>query len=316
MGGCDDAAVPDIPSSHRSTTPPRPRDEPLGGLFAEPPRLFVCTPSKLGSYADCPRRYRFSYVDRPRPQKGPPWAHNALGASVHNALRSWFDLPMDRRNPESAASLLKAGWITDGYRDSDQQRLAYRTALGWLETYLAPLDPADDPVGVERTVATTTATLSIQGRADRIDERVSPDGRRELVIVDYKTGRSGLDSDDARGSQALALYAVAAARTFRKPCRRVELHHLPSGTIAAHEHTDASLERHVQRAEQTAADIVAAEQALAAGADPDEAFPAVPGTLCGWCDYRRNCPQGAAVPARQPWDAVERTISPAPDTAD
>src|SRR5215207_504879 len=62
------------------------------GLFEEPTRLFVCTPSRLGSYEDCPRRYRYTYIDRPTPQRGPPWAHNSLGASVHTALRAWFDL--------------------------------------------------------------------------------------------------------------------------------------------------------------------------------------------------------------------------------
>jgi len=81
------------------------------------------------------------------------------------------------------------------------------------------------------------------------------------VIVDYKTGRHGLDADDARGSQALALYAYAAQRVFRRPCHRVELHHLPSGTVAAHEHTDESLNRQVARAEDTARDIIAAEKA-------------------------------------------------------
>ena len=45
--------------------------------------MFVCTPSKLAAYEDCPRRYRFTYVDRPTPQKGPPWAHNSFGAAVH-----------------------------------------------------------------------------------------------------------------------------------------------------------------------------------------------------------------------------------------
>ncbi|WP_344171375.1 PD-(D/E)XK nuclease family protein [Pilimelia columellifera] len=278
-------------------------------MFGEPRRLFVCTPSKLSAYTDCPRRYRFSYVDRPRPVKGPPWAHNSLGASVHNALRSWFDLPPGRRIPEAAATLLKAGWITDGYRDAAQQRLAFRTALDWLESYVARLDPAAEPVGVERTVATTTATLSVQGRADRIDERVGPDGRPEVVVVDYKTGRTGLDADDARGSQALALYAVAASRTFRKPCRRVELHHLPTATIAAHEHTVESLERQVRRAEQTAADIVAAERSVAGGDDPDQVFPPSPGSLCGWCDYRRHCPEGSATPGQEPWAAVERALT-------
>ncbi|WP_189114456.1 RecB family exonuclease [Pilimelia terevasa] len=276
-----------------------------------PEKLFVCTPSKLGAYTDCPRRYRFTYVDRPRPAKGPPWAHTSLGASVHLALRAWYDVPPGRRAPEAMAALLKAGWVTEGYRDAAQERAAYRMALGWLEGYAAGLDPAQDPVGVERTVATTTATLSVQGRADRIDERAGPDGP-ELVVVDYKTGRTGLDADDARGSTALALYAVAARRTLRRPCTRVELHHLPTGTVAAHTHTDESLARHVRRAEETAADIVAAERAVGGGTDPDEAFPATPGTLCRWCDYRRHCPAGAATPGGEPWEAVERVLREQP----
>ncbi|MBV9293834.1 MAG: recombinase RecB, partial [Frankiales bacterium] len=39
-----------------------------------PARLFSCTPSRLATWQDCPRRYRFTYVDRPAPPKGPPWA--------------------------------------------------------------------------------------------------------------------------------------------------------------------------------------------------------------------------------------------------
>ncbi|WP_189170253.1 RecB family exonuclease [Pilimelia anulata] len=277
-----------------------------------PEKLFVCTPSKLGAYTDCPRRYRYTYVDRPRPPKGPPWAHTSLGASVHLALRSWYDLPREQRAPAAMARLLRAGWVTEGYRDAEQERAAYRMALGWLEGYAAGLDPDHDPAGLERTVATTTATLSVQGRADRIDERTGPDGDPELVIVDYKTGRTGLDADDARGSAALALYAIAARRTLRRPCAAVELHHLPTGTVAAHRHTEESLARHVRRAEETAADIVAAERAIDNGTDPDLAFPAAPGALCRWCDYRRCCPAGAETPGGEPWEAVERALRDQP----
>ncbi|WUP48114.1 PD-(D/E)XK nuclease family protein [Micromonospora globbae] len=285
---------------------PRPREGQAEQLGFEgmPERLFVCTPSKLGTYADCPRRYRYSYVDRPAPPKGPPWAHNSLGASVHTALRNWYDLPHERRRPEALAVLLRGTWVREGYRDEEQERAAYRRALGWLEAYVETLEPEVDPLGVERVVAVKTAVLAFNGRADRIDSRPGPDGP-ELVIVDYKTGRTGLDADDARGSQALALYAYAAERTFRRPCRRVELHHLPTGTVAAHEHTSESLARQVSRAEETARDIMAAERAVAAGADPDEAFPTTPSPRCGWCDYRRTCPVGAQTPGKEPWAAVE-----------
>jgi putative RecB family exonuclease len=268
------------------------------GFAGMPERLFVCTPSKLGAYADCPRRYRYSYVDRPTPPKGPPWAHNSMGASVHTALKNWFALPSERRAPGALPTLLKSTWVREGYRDVEQERAIYQRALEWLESYVATLDPAEEPLGVERVVATKTSILALNGRADRIDAAGD-----EAVIVDYKTGRSGLDADDARGSQALALYAFAAYKVFRRPCRRVELHHLPTGTVAAHEHTPESLERHVRRAEETAADIMAAEKAVAGGADPDVEFPVNPSSLCGWCDFRKVCPAGVA--GKEPWTAVE-----------
>ena len=274
------------------------------GFDGMPERLFVCTPSKLGAYVDCPRRYRYAYVDRPTPPKGPPWAHNSLGASVHTALKNWFGLPADRRVPEAVPGLLKATWVREGYRDVEQERAVYRRALDWLDTYVATLDGSDEPLGVERVVATKTSVLALNGRADRIDARIGDDGP-EAVIVDYKTGRSGLDADDARGSMALALYAYAAERVFRRPCRRVELHHLPTRTVAVHEHTAESLARQVRRAEETATDIMAAEKAVAAGADPEAAFPVNPGSLCGWCDFRKVCPAGAEATAKEPWAAVE-----------
>lgn len=265
-----------------------------------PVQLVAASPSKLSAYEDCPRRYRYAYLDRPAPPKGPPWAHNSLGASLHTALRNWYELPGGERRPEAAATLLRAGWVREGYRDLDQERQVWRRALGWLESYLSSSDLPAEPLGVERVVAARTSVMAFSGRADRIDSR--PGG--ELAVVDYKTGRGPLTTDDARGSAALALYAFAARRVFRRPCRRVELHHLPSGTVAAAELSEESVDRQVRRAEATATDIRAAQQAMAGGADPDSAFPASPGPKCGWCDYRRSCPAGQEVPAKDPWVAV------------
>ena len=119
------------------------------GLFEEPVRLFVCTPSRLAAYEDCPRRYRFTYLDRPTPQKGPPWAHNSLGASVHTALRSWYDTPPARRRPEVMGTLLRATWVREGYQDETQEREAYQRALDWLHTYVESM-PADlEPIALE-----------------------------------------------------------------------------------------------------------------------------------------------------------------------
>ncbi len=214
------------------------------GFEGMPRRLYPCTPTRLSAWLDCPRRYRMSYLDRPPPPKGPPWAHNSLGASIHNALAGWWRLPLAQRTVAAAGTLVDRG---------------------------------------------------------------SGEGT-ELVVVDYKTGRHLLTTDDARSSMALALYALAAGRVLRRPCHRVELHHLPTGEILAWSHTDDSLARHLGRAEDIAEECAAADERMRDGLPADrydEVFPPRPGPSCGWCDYRRHCPEGIeASPPRRPWDGL------------
>ena len=281
----------------------------FGGM---PQKLYACTPTRLTSWLDCPRRYRMTYLDRPPPPKGAPWAHNSVGASVHNALAGWWRLPLAGRTVTAAGDLLQAGWISQGFADERQSARQRARARAMVESYVATLDPADEPLGVERTVATRTDRIAVSGRIDRLDERLAAqaDGERgtELVVVDYKTGRHLLSTDDARSSLALALYAVAAARSLRRTCHRVELHHLPSGSVLSWEHTDGTLARQVGRAEDIAAECAGADEAYRGGLAParyDEVFPPRPGPGCGWCDYRQHCAEGAAAsPARLPWDGI------------
>ena len=272
-----------------------------GLLDGMPTRLYPCTPTRLLTWLDCPRRYRFAYLDRPAPPKGPPWAHTGLGTSVHTALASWWRLPLRERAPERGAGLVREGWVREGYRDEAQSREVRERAAAWVRSYLADVDPRAEPLGVERTVSAPTATLVLSGRVDRIDER--PDGT--VVVVDYKTGRRPPSDDDARGSLALGVYAVAAARTLRRPCAVVELHHLPTGTVAAASHGPDGLARKVAEAESIAREARAADEAYARGDITEETFPARPSSMCSWCDFRSVCPQGrAAAPQRDPWDAV------------
>lgn len=262
-----------------------------------PRKLVRVTPAKLASWTDCPRRYRMTYLDRPAPSRGAPWAHATLGAVVHNALRAFFDVPVAKRTPEAAAALVVGNWRDEGFADPKQAAEYRERAQDWVSGYIAGIDASVDPIGVERWVSAPAGTIIAEGRVDRIDVR---DG--ELVIVDYKTGRHALTTDDARGSQALAMYAVAARRTLRKPCHRVELHHLPSGTVAVWDHTDQTLQRHVQRAEEAAADLTVAAERLADGAGADEVFPPSVGYHCSWCDFRKHCPEGqASSPELDPW---------------
>jgi RecB family exonuclease len=230
-----------------------------------------------------------TYLDRPPKPSGPPWAHNSFGASLHAALAAWWRLAPVERTINAAGELLEQLWSPLGFRDAAHATQWRARARSLVQAYVARLDPRVEPVGVERTFAAKTATLALSGRVDRLDDR---DG--DLVIVDYKAGRQPPIMHDVRGSIALALYAIAVSRTLRRPCHAVELHHLPTGSVVAYEHTDESLDRQLRRAED-----IAAEAAEAA------AFPPRPGAQCGWCSWRAHCPEGqAAAPAREPWDGL------------
>ena len=286
-----------------------------------PTRLFSCTPTKLVTWSDCPRRFRFTYLDRK--SKGAPWAHNSVGASVHNALRDWYVAEPQARTLDFAVERVEKGWINEGFRDGVQSREWRAKAADMTVDYLREQDVQAEPAGVERTVSTATHGMALSGRVDRIDLRESADGGDELVIVDYKTGRRALDDNDARTSLALAIYVVAAAKTLRRRARRVELHHLPTKSVAAFEHSPQTLERHLGRAQEIADEAAAATEiwktrlsALASDAADgdasaisaiDEVFPANTGTMCSWCDYRRWCPSGQdASEELQPWDGLAR----------
>ena len=318
------------------------------GFEGMPRRLYSCTPTRLTTWLDCPRRYRMTYLDRPPPPKGPPWAHNSVGASVHNALAGWWRLPRSQRTVAAAGDLLDRGWLTDGFADDAQLAAQRRRWRPLVESYVARLDPDNEPLGVERTVATRTDLIAVSGRIDRLDDRLPVPAARTgpddaelgaagsgpddaelgaagldeaetggqpggLVVVDYKTGRHLLTVDDARSSLPLALYALAAARVMRRPCLRVELHHLPTGRVLAWEHTPQSLDRQLHRAEDIAAECATADDRYRdpAGGRGDATFPPQPGPRCGWCDYRAHCPEGsAAASGRRPWDGLDLEVAP------
>lgn len=187
------------------------------------------------------------------------------------------------------------------FRDESQSQRALIEVQTWVRNYLEKHDSQDEVLGVERTVSTKTEHLTISGRIDRIDRR---DG--EVVVVDYKTGRGELTDDDARTSMTLAIYADSIHRSMRQECYRVELHHLPTSTVASHRHSPESLARHLGRADAIGVEISQAQHLVTEGGDPEHHFPAQPGPLCGWCDYWSICEVGrAATTQREPWAGVD-----------
>lgn len=260
-----------------------------------PEPLYAASPSRLLAWLDCPRRYRMQYLDRPRPEPRGRRAHTSMGIAVHNALRDWWDLPLEKRTPSAGAELVSGSWIDVGFRDREQSTRWLARAREQVREYLTGIDPTRQPRGIERTVSMKTGRLGLSGRVDRLDDR---DG--ELVVVDYKTSREAPTAEDARTSLPLALYAAAVWKMFRHRCLAVELHHVPSGEVVRHDHTPESLTRKVDEAVSIARDAQAADRDHEIHGAESDSFPPRVSALCRWCDFRAYCREGQAVGPEQP----------------
>ncbi len=125
------------------------------------------------------------------------------------------------------------------------------------------------------------------GRPDRRPRRRA--GRRRLQDRPPRTRR-----------RRRARFAGARAVRPRRPAHPAPALHDGRAAPPAHrhrvarfEHTEASLERHLDRAESTAEDIVTATDTLAAGADADDVFPPAPSTPAGGATSAGTAPRAA-----------------------
>lgn len=275
--------------------------------------LYSISPSKLGTWQDCPRRFWLQYVEKLRVSGS--WAHLSMGNAIHYALRDWWDVAAAERTQERLAALMAEHWRTLGFRDQEQSDQWRQASVAMTWHYLQQLDPGFVPHSCERSLAARTHAQAINGRIDRLDE--AGDARESLIVVDYKTGRRVPTLDDVRGSFALAIYALCVQHTLRRPCSRVELHHVPSGVRVGHDVTDESLQRQLRRVEQIAGEMAQAETEWRADRDVEAHFPANPSALCGWCDYRDHCPAGmTAAPAQVRWAGLAESVDAAPSLLD
>ena len=135
-----------------------------------------------------------------------------------------------------------------------------------------------------------TDVLALSGRVDRIDDRGA-------ASWSSSTTRPAVEPDRRRRPRLAAARPLCRGGVEDVPpqCVRVELHHLPSGAVAAHEHTGESLKRKIEEAESIARDARQAEEDYAELGVDSGRFPATVGPLCQWCDFRAHCPAGQAV---------------------
>jgi len=173
--------------------------------------------SQLQTFGMCPLHYKLRYILN---LPSPPSPALSYGLSVHNALRDFFLLLLQKQplQAETMQEVLKKNWINQGYTSKTHEEQTYQQAetmlLSVAQQTLVSMPPT---IAVELPFNFWLASpkrseggftqLKVGGRIDRIDRL--EDGR--LEIIDYKTGKNVPTEKKVKEDLQLSFYAIAAA---------------------------------------------------------------------------------------------------------
>ena len=259
-----------------------------GGAPAPPQRL---SPSGASTFEQCPRRWRFRYVER-LPE--PPGVEALVGTFAHRVLELLMQKAPSRRSKEEAKRTARAVWPElaggEDYRGlelSDDEAREFRwRAWRAMEGLWHLEDPAQVEVeATEEQVSVTLGEVPFRGVVDRLERE--DDG---LVVSDYKSGRAPTARHAPERLQQVLLYAAAIAEQTGEQPVRAQLLYLGQRVVATAV-TSVEISDAVGRLEST-------WSAIADACDVDD-FAARPGPLCGYCAYAEHCPEGQAENLRR-----------------
>lgn len=242
--------------------------------------------SKLSCFDSCPLKYRYKYVDRIRVE-GFDTVEAFMGRHVHQAIQSIYaEVKASGAAPgkDEVLAEFNARWHAEWHDDilvvgaetsADDYRRAGRECIAAYYERHAPFD-REETIGIEQKVFLNLPNgASLIGFVDRLARR--NDGVYE--IHDFKTGRC----EDEGHVRQLCIYQLALQSSLTDAAGfELVLHYLQSGQETRARVTSEQLQTTQSRVTST---IKVIESAAAAGE-----FPARPGPLCRWCEYREQCP--------------------------
>lgn len=243
--------------------------------------------SRVTTFEQCPRRYRYRYRDGVREAfRG---VEGFMGQCVHEVLEWLFAQRDNGRTPAARDAVEKYCAVWDDRYGGDGAAVRVIKAGADMEFYRRAgaelierfhrdrfLPDSLETVALEKHFSITLAgRYPFQGYIDRL----ARDADGVLYIIDYKTGRRAPARFEGKEADQLKAYAVAVFDgDARARAIVLELDFLRAGRQLTH------------RMKREEAPVV--EAALAARIDglvDSTVFPPVPGVLCQWCGYNDLC---------------------------
>jgi DNA helicase-2/ATP-dependent DNA helicase PcrA len=238
------------------------------------PEPLTLSSSAVSGYRSCPQQFLFS---RSWSLKEGPKAVLSFGSVMHTTIKRFVDqLRRGVKLPfEEVARIFETEWTSAGFEDDYQECGYKKDGLEQLRAfYVSTLEAPPQILEQEKSFELPLENnVTIIGRMDQVNSL----GRKDVEIIDYKTGKPKKDADAKKDLQ-LSLYALAAKEIFEWNPVRLVFHYLQNNQIQVTGRDGKQLDEAQKIVQEAAADIRAGE------------FPPKPGFICRSCAYKPICP--------------------------
>ena len=246
----------------------------------------VYSHSKLGTYENCPRKYKLQYIDRIELPEAGEGIEAFLGSRVHEALEKLHkELILSKINSlEDLLDFYQAEWdrnwhenvriVKKGYTKENY----YNAGREAITSYYRRHHPFNQSktLGTEMPLAFKIEDYVIRGFIDRLGYC----GNGVYEIHDYKTSGFLPSQDKLDADRQLALYQIGIKEQYpdAKDVRLV-WHYLLFDKELTSRRTDVQLD-----------DLEKDIAALIRTIENDTVFEPNESGLCDWCEYPEHCP--------------------------
>jgi putative RecB family exonuclease len=237
--------------------------------------MFEASPFSLNMFRQCPRQYRFQYIDHLGDIYKKARPYFTMGDHVHATLKDFLSVvPVGERNLGKLESLLRQKWHRNrkGFNDRDEEKRWGEKALKQLRWFMQSQDISVVPAMIETTHRVElTSEILIKGKIDRVDREA--DGG--LHIIDYKTGKIPAVINELQ----LHIYALILSRKQHSPLKKASYLYLEAGKWQTIDLTEPGL------AEATSYIIEMVDRICR-----EKEYAATPNIYCWNCDFLEICP--------------------------
>lgn len=246
--------------------------------------------SRIGTFENCPLRYKFKYVDKLVPEEIENTIEAFLGSMVHSTFEKLYnDLKFQKKNTkEELLAFYSNEWkknfnegiliVREGYCEENYFEMGKKYISDYFDRY----SPFDDSVTIEcekKILIRLNDKHYLQGYIDRLSYR--KDGVFE--IHDYKTANHLPSQEELDSDRQLALYAISVKEMFPDALDIELIWHYVAFDIE-------------MRSKRTSEELLALKQKVLAEInqiEKEESFEPKESALCKWCEFQPNCPRKA-----------------------